>query len=164
MWPLLDPRRLDETYDLWLAYASQTVAQARSSYSADAREYLSWLGISSTEAEALSELRLAVSMHVTTVATIKRGVTEGLTLEQAARLGLRRSFGSAERHSLDASRSVVARSSVADPAVVGWRRVGRGGCDFCRMLIGRGAVYRAETVSFRSHDHCHCMAEPSFEE
>ena len=53
-------------------------------------------------------------------------------------------------------------SSTTDPKARGWQRVGVGECDFCSMLIGRGAVYSEATADFLSHDHCHCYAEPAF--
>lgn len=49
-----------------------------------------------------------------------------------------------------------------DAAAVGWRRVTRGGCKFCRMLADRGSVYRKETADFAAHTNCHCTAEPVF--
>lgn len=60
------------------------------------------------------------------------------------------------------ARDVVTRSSIADPSAKGWMRVGGGGCDFCAMLIGRGAVYSESSVDFASHDHCRCGAAPAF--
>ena len=60
-------------------------------------------------------------------------------------------------------RETVMQSSTADPAALGWRRLGRGDtCDFCRKLIGRGAVYTDLTVRFEAHDSCKCIAAPSW--
>ena len=70
--------------------------------------------------------------------------------------------GGTSRRILNVSRQTISASSVADPAARGWQRVGAGGCDFCAMLIGRGAVYSEATASFESHDHCRCAAEPVF--
>ena len=52
-----------------------------------------------------------------------------------------------------------------DPAAVGWSRHTRaGGCGFCRMLQGRGSVYRKqETAVFAAHDHCRCTVAPSWD-
>lgn len=60
------------------------------------------------------------------------------------------------------ARNVVTRSSIEDPAARGWMRVGSGNCDFCAMLISRGAVYSESSVDFASHDHCGCGAAPAF--
>lgn len=70
--------------------------------------------------------------------------------------------GGTQRRIANFSRLTVSRSSVADPAARGWKRVGVGECDFCRMLIGRGAVYTEETADFQSHDHCNCSPAPAW--
>lgn len=62
----------------------------------------------------------------------------------------------------NASRYTVAGSSIEDPAAKGWQREGSGGCSFCQMLIGRGAVYTERTVDFQAHDSCRCSAVPAF--
>lgn len=60
------------------------------------------------------------------------------------------------------SRLTIAGSSIADPHAGGWQREGAGECDFCEMLISRGAVYSEDTADFGAHDHCHCIAVPAF--
>lgn len=62
----------------------------------------------------------------------------------------------------NASRYTVARSAVADPAADGWQREGVGECDWCNVLIGRGAVYTESTADFAAHDHCRCSAVPAW--
>lgn len=59
-------------------------------------------------------------------------------------------------------RDTVTTNRLRDPESVGWRRVTGGGCKFCTMLAGRGAVYRESTVRFASHPNCHCTAQPVF--
>lgn len=70
--------------------------------------------------------------------------------------------GGTQRRIANFSRLTIVRSSIADPAARGWQRTGTGNCDFCSMLIGRGAVYTEATADFQSHDHCNCQAEPAF--
>ncbi|HEY5420361.1 MAG TPA: hypothetical protein VIL10_06475, partial [Marmoricola sp.] len=70
--------------------------------------------------------------------------------------------GGLQRRIANASRLTVTRSAVEDRAARGWQRVGVGGCDFCAMLLGRGAVYSEESADFEAHDHCRCLAEPAF--
>lgn len=70
--------------------------------------------------------------------------------------------GGVQRRIADHVRDTIAGSSVADPAARGWQRVGSGSCAFCRMLIGRGAVYTESSAYFASHDHCHCSAAPAW--
>lgn len=70
--------------------------------------------------------------------------------------------GGLQRIVADAARETVVRSSVQDRSSAGWQRIGSGECGFCTMLIRRGAVYSDRTVRFASHDHCRCVAVPSF--
>jgi hypothetical protein len=70
--------------------------------------------------------------------------------------------GGTQRRIANFSRLTVTGSSIADQAARGWKRVGAGGCDFCRMLIGRGAVYTEASADFASHDHCNCAAAPEW--
>lgn len=60
------------------------------------------------------------------------------------------------------SRQTVMGSALADPQASGWQRVGSGSCNFCALLIGRGAVYSEASADFASHDHCNCAAIPAF--
>lgn len=63
----------------------------------------------------------------------------------------------------NASRETVIGSAFRDPAAEGWQRVGNGACAFCRLLIGRGFVYRSESsASFGAHDHCNCSVSPAW--
>jgi hypothetical protein len=70
--------------------------------------------------------------------------------------------GGLTRRIFDWSRQTVMGSALADPRADGWQRVGAGSCDFCNLLIGRGAVYSEASADFASHDHCNCAAAPAF--
>lgn len=70
--------------------------------------------------------------------------------------------GGVQKRITNYSRDVITVSSVRDPRSRGWLRIGDGRCDFCAMLIGRGAVYTEATADFASHDHCGCGAAPGF--
>jgi hypothetical protein len=70
--------------------------------------------------------------------------------------------GGMQRRIANQARLVITTSSIADPSAKGWMRVGGGGCDFCALLITRGAVYTEKSVEFASHDHCNCGAAPAF--
>lgn len=68
------------------------------------------------------------------------------------------------KYVLAASRTTIARATDRDPQASGWQRVTRGGaCEFCRMLAGRGAVYKRATVHFASHGSCNCAAIPEWD-
>lgn len=72
--------------------------------------------------------------------------------------------GGTQRLMANAHRNTIIESSLADPKAAGWARYGNGDtCGFCRMLIGRGAVYTEATAKFGSHDRCGCVAGPSFD-
>lgn len=68
------------------------------------------------------------------------------------------------KYVLAASRATIARNTDRDPSAAGWQRVTRGGaCEFCRLLAGRGGVYKQSTVHFASHGSCNCAAVPSWD-
>lgn len=73
--------------------------------------------------------------------------------------------GGAQKRVANGARLTVIAAAGADPQAVGIQRYARtsGGCAFCRMLAGRGAVYRSEdSADFAAHEHCHCVAVPAF--
>ena len=73
-------------------------------------------------------------------------------------------LAAAPKFALAGSRLTVVRSTERDPQAAGWQRVIRGGaCRFCRMLHGRGAVYKESTVNFAAHKACDCAAAPSWD-
>lgn len=90
------------------------------------------------------------------------GVDPLLGLDPDMPAALDRVTGGMQRTIADGARDTLRLATVRDPAAEGWKRLGRGECDFCRMLIGRGAVYTAATATFASHDRCRCMAAPVF--
>lgn len=71
--------------------------------------------------------------------------------------------GGLQRRIANVSRQTVTYSAIQDRAARGWARAGSGSaCDFCSMLLDRGAVYTEATADFESHDHCGCVAVPAF--
>lgn len=60
-------------------------------------------------------------------------------------------------------RRTITTNTRRDPAAVGWQRITSGGCKFCSMLGGRGAVYRESSARFASHPGCKCTAAPVFD-
>jgi queuine/archaeosine tRNA-ribosyltransferase len=71
-------------------------------------------------------------------------------------------LGGVQRRIANFDRLTIMGSSIADPSARGWTRVGFGECDFCRLLLDRGAVYSEDTVDFESHDNCRCSGVPEF--
>ena len=71
---------------------------------------------------------------------------------------------SSGKYALAAGRQTIVGATGRDPRASGWQRVTRpGACGFCRMLHGRGAVYRESTVHFAAHGECNCAAVPSWD-
>lgn len=71
-----------------------------------------------------------------------------------------------DRWATSGHRDTIARSVIAERGAR-WARICRpGACGFCRMLAGRGAVYRtAHTAKqghevSRGHGRCHCVVVP----
>jgi len=80
------------------------------------------------------------------VATVRWGV--GPLFGQGDSTALMRLGGASQRLILDAGRSTIDVNAERDPVSVSWSRVAQpGACDFCRMLAGRGPVYRSEAAA-----------------
>lgn len=108
-------------------------------------------------AEFWDETRDAVDGTIRRVAGLAEdGSTATLTTALSSKVG---------KYTIGASREAIRRSTFTDPMASGWRRATRAGaCDFCRMLAGRGAVYRDDTVRFAAHGSCNCAAVPSWDQ
>lgn len=82
----------------------------------------------------------------------------GATLERAQQ-GVQRLVANSDR-------LTVQRSALLDPSRPRFSRVASASaCEFCRMLAGRGAVYRTEESAGSQssfHGHCHCIVAPSW--
>jgi hypothetical protein len=78
---------------------------------------------------------------------------------------LARTEGAAQKLVADMHRDTVQVSTERDASSRGWARfTAPDACDFCLMLSARGGVYTSESVRFGSHDHCHCLAGPVWDE
>lgn len=97
-----------------------------------------------------------------TDALARWGVTPLFAAEPDFDTSLVKVTGGLQRIISNADRQTVQTSSVQDRHARGWARAGTGRCDFCAMLIGRGAVYTEATADFETHDHCGCLAVPEF--
>lgn len=74
-----------------------------------------------------------------------------------------------DRNVKQPGRDTIQIASIEDPQATGWHRQPRptesyaNGCGFCRMLAGRGGVYRKQTAHFGAHGDCNCVALPSWD-
>lgn len=170
LWPALNWRDLERTYPAWFAGASALVIRDRARATGLATAYLRAHRLAAgvagepdlRPAPPIDPERMGTALRVTTLVAVKRAAAAGQTADQAMRNAFVQSTGAATRLVLDAGRETVRRTALADGRTEGWRRVTVGGCDFCRMLAGRGAVYREETADFHAHDHCACAVEPVY--
>ena len=75
--------------------------------------------------------------------------------------------GGTFRRVANGARAAIISNVAKDPRGRGFQRYARAtsaGCAFCRMIAGRGAVYRSEdSATFAAHDHCQCVAVPAFD-
>jgi hypothetical protein len=114
-------------------------------------------------AEPLPRQQIVTSLYVTGEVQASKALAAGHSPESVRQNALVRTSGAVGRLVLMGGRMTLVRSSYADRAAGGWRRVvGGEPCSFCLMLAGRGAVYSDATVDFQAHDHCSCSAEPSY--
>lgn len=75
----------------------------------------------------------------------------------AAPVVLAKVSGGLQRVILNGARLTITRSSINDPARVGWVRVGNGECDWCQQYLD-GTVHYVEGYDFKAHDNCQCDA------
>lgn len=114
-------------------------------------------------AEPLLAGRVVASLYVTGEVQAGKALAAGMDPEAVRQATLVRTSGALTRHVLTGGRMTLVRSALADGRSGRWRRITGGeGCDFCRMLASRGAVYGAAAVDFQAHDHCSCSAEPEY--
>lgn len=171
-WPLLDPADVNASVDRWLGVVLPLVLDGRRESASLAAAYLRAFARLEADTDArvlLAEVddqvreAAATSLRVTGPVQVTAMSAAGYSREQASQSALSATLGAAMRHAMDGGRETLVRSIEVDPRLVGWRRVGDGSsCKFCRMLIGRGEVYSAETARFAAHDNCGCSAEPAY--
>lgn len=88
----------------------------------------------------------------------------GALFTDTPNLALAALLPSVGKYVLAAGRQTIVTSTARDPRASGWQRVIRAGaCRFCRMLAGRGDVYKESTAHFASHGDCNCAAAPSWD-
>ena len=172
LWPALDWARLDATYPDFALAVGRLVQVNRQTSAGLAAQYLRAFRkahgvpgqVKVVFAEPLVVDQFNTSLRVTSVVAAKNAAAAGTPMELAMRNALVQASGSMARMVLDSGRDTVVESVRADRAAFGWQRVlGGGGCDFCQMLAGRGAVYKEDTSDFQSHDHCGCTSEPVYD-
>lgn len=97
-------------------------------------------------------------------AEIRRGVSKGKTVVEAAERARVLSATYAQQIVTDAGRQTVTDAVQVDRRALGWSRFTDGNpCAFCALLASRGPVYKSEASAvFQAHRRCGCGAEPVF--
>jgi hypothetical protein len=171
LWPLVDWSRVDESFPGFLTAAAALITRNRATSAGLSARYLRVLrraaGIPGEPVVVLAgpvpAAQLAASLRVSTVVAVKNAATAGTPPVEAMAAALTLAEGAAARLVLDGGRDTVTATVRGDRAAVGFQRVlGGAGCDFCRMLADRGAVYKEATADFLSHDRCGCTPEPVY--
>lgn len=94
---------------------------------------------------------------------LKTTDAQKLPIEQRLEAAEKKAEAVAQKLVTDQGRGTVREAVRRDRQAVAWARsAALGACAFCKMLSIRGAVYKQDTVDFRAHDGCHCMAVPVF--
>lgn len=181
VWPMLDPRDIDRSWQA-LRVALQaivdskrvTAARLAADYLRQFRELEGVAGdLSVLLADTPDLAALEVSLRATGPATVQRALSAGLTPALAAARALVTVSGAVSRVVLDGGRQTVLLTVEADRRALGWMRVTHGKtCAFCAMLASRGPVYKTRKSGIstgdprgkpaRFHDHCDCTVEPVY--
>ena len=170
--PMLDVASIDAITATWPPFeeAAGTLVEARYANSSGiAARYFDMFrtaeGISGSAsallADPLAEEQIVTSLRVTGLYQTRAALAQqAANVEQNTIVRL---LGSITRMVGDGGRNTLERSVNADSRALGYARVTSGrACGFCSLLASRGPVYKSETVSFRSHDHCSCTSEPTY--
>lgn len=183
LWPLLDAKRLSETFPGWVRamsllvrnYHGQSAAAAWSAYRT-AREQAT----ASPAPRSLARIAPAPNEEWLTRAFGYSG--PGMLQRDTARpnTALSTTLGTASRIALDGGRMTTFETVKADPVAIGWYRVTDGDpCYFCALLASRGVVEKSTMYlsehSFdasngrfdgpglaKVHNSCGCSMAPSF--
>jgi hypothetical protein len=166
LWPMLDRKRLDETWPGWIRamsllvrnYHGQSAQAAASSYRA-AREQATH----SPAPRSLIRLAPLPSQEWLDKAFGYSGPGQFQRDTARPNSALSTTLGTAARIALDGARTTTLLTMQDDPIAVGWYRVTDDDpCAFCALLASRGLVYKAETVGFEAHNDCACYGMAAF--
>lgn len=116
-------------------------------------------GPSAPRLAALDEDVLAGTLYVVGRDMTRRAIAGGRSPQDAMQTALVRTAGTVSRFALAGGRDTLVSSTRADRQAAGYTRVlSPGACQFCQDIAADGAV----DSDFQAHDHCGCVAEPTF--
>lgn len=173
LWGTVDPANLAETLAPFVQAGAIIVrAGRRASAAAASRYYVDFRRLEGTAGQVVLTLPELPPADVVEgglrgagLAGITRARERGKTAAEAHANGYVKLAGTATGLVLGGGRQTLMGALQADPAARGWQRVTDGSpCAFCRMIAGRGIVFKGEgSADFQAHGHCGCSAEPAFE-
>lgn len=169
LWPLLDPKRLDETWPGWLQamialtnrYHGMSSTAAGIFYQ-EARQH----ALDVPAPDAL--IKLAPLPDESWLSRAYGFSGPGLISDTKAAptAPLSTTLGTAARIAAEGGRTTVIDTAEADPRAVGFYRVTDGDpCAFCAMLAARGPIYRSAASAGEGnqwHNDCGCTVAPAF--
>lgn len=162
-WSYVDLSKPERARNALLQYVPLLVRQHGESASAIAAEWYDEVRAAQGVAGAFRAL-MVESPYLDAVDGAVRRAAASLFVEGHADDALTSLSAAIPKYTLAAGRRTISYSTEQDPRAQGWQRVVRAGaCGFCRMLAGRGAVYKQSTVHFASHGSCNCAAAPSWD-
>ena len=170
IWDHLDVADLDGSSTKWLVENLEIVRDGHAestrlaaTYIQAHREAEEIAGAAQIAPAAMDMAAVATDLSIRGPIATKIAIARGVTPE-LAHAQLRENFkGAVFRQVLDGGRYTISKTAQRQGGR--WRRVSDGApCAFCAMLAGRGPVYAAETVTFRSHNACGCSAELVYRE
>lgn len=177
LWPLLDAKRLDQTFPGWLQammlllrnYHGQSSAVAAAFYSKARAEAIG----TPTPADFV---KLADPPSAEWMARALGYAAPGMLSRDTAQpnTALSTTLGTSSRIALDGGRTTILNTVLADRVALGWYRVTDGDpCAFCALLAARGLVYKQHSFDasnarfhgdgdFKVHNDCGCSLAPAF--
>lgn len=169
LWRTVDPANLTGTIDIFVQAAVMLANQGFRESAAAAAAYFESFRRAEDVTRAAAAV-IATPPRSPLLANVLRGAAlrgiisgrrRGMTLEDAGANGFAKVAGSLIKQVLAGGRMTILGSVQKDPVALGWTRVTSGDpCAFCRMLAGRGAVYKSrKTAEFESHGDCACTPE-----
>lgn len=169
-WGLLDAARLDATFPAWVDAVTAVFSSRGQESRLLAQEFYDVLRIAGgvggpkviSTPGPIPVSTFQADMKIKVLIGVKDAMSAGRTVAEAMNAAFVNSTGRATKSVLDLGREEIIALGNTDAAVTRFSRVTSGGCKFCRMLAGRGAVYYESTADFASHDHCKCSVVPNF--
>lgn len=163
-WKLLDINDLDGTQDVFLDAVVASVGRLHADGVRMALKHIRAVA----DGDSIDEVRdvfdveaVRTSARTQGPVTVKRHISKGVAPTYASEQGMVSTHAAMSRVTENSVRRTIQKTADANKNY-GWQRhASADACDFCRMLAGRGAVYKSSDIAagHEYHDRCHCTAE-----